>query len=173
MLRAGGASRTYGTHGAGVTARLLLRDGRELAFCEYGPPGGLPVFRFQGTPSSRRARHPHEGFYARHDIRLIVADRPGYGASSRLAGRGIAVVADDVAALLNHLRLDSVHVLGASGGGPHALALAALHGERGRAVRIVVGAAPTLEVEARALVGLNRQTWYAAREEAGRHFTRC
>ena len=80
--------------------RMTLRDGRTLAWREYGPPDGRPILRFQGTPGSRNSRHPDEGAYDRLHVRVIVFDRPGYGASSRLTGRGISVVADDAAELL-------------------------------------------------------------------------
>jgi len=43
--------------------RLILRDGRTLAWCEYGPPNGRPLLRFQGMPGSRYSRHPHEESY--------------------------------------------------------------------------------------------------------------
>lgn len=93
---------------------------------------------------------------------MIIADRPGYGASRRLEGRGISVVAEDAVELLDHLGLTLVHVWGGSGGGPHALALAALSPERVRAVTIVVGATPLLEQDTVGLIGLNRGAWYAS-----------
>ncbi len=144
--------------------RLTLRDGRTLAWREYGPSGGRPILRFQGTPGSRNSRHPHEDAYERLDARVIVFDRPGYGASSRLPGRGVAVVADDAAELLDHLGLDAVHVSGGSGGGPHALAFAANHPQRVRAATVVVGMAPIEEEDLEGLIELNRQGWHAARE---------
>lgn len=144
--------------------RLTLRDGRTLAWCEYGPADGTPVLRFQGTPGSRYSRHPHEDAYERLGVRSIVFDRPGYGASTRLPGRGIAVVADDAAELLDHLGLERVHAIGGSGGGPHVLAFAARHPERVRAVTVVVGAAPLDESDLAGLIEVNRRGWYAAHE---------
>lgn len=144
--------------------RLTLRDGRTLAWCEYGPADGTPVLRFQGTPGSRYSRHPHEDAYERLGVRSIVFDRPGYGASTRLPGRGIAVVADDAAELLDHLGLERVHAIGGSGGGPHVLAIAARHPERVRAVTVVVGAAPLDESDLAGLIEVNRRGWYAAHE---------
>jgi pimeloyl-ACP methyl ester carboxylesterase len=143
---------------------LTLRDGRTLAWREYGPPNGRPLLRFQGTPGSRYSRHPHEESYDRLHVRVVVADRPGYGASSRLPGRGIAVVADDNAQLLDHLGLDLAHVTGTSGGGPHALAFAALHPERVQATTIIVGGAPLLHEDTSGLIGLNRAAWLASGE---------
>ena len=144
--------------------RLALRDGRTLAWKEYGPTDGRPVLFFQGTPGSRNARHAHEDVYERLEARLIVFDRPGYGASTRLPERGISVVADDAAQLLDHLGLDAVHAGGGSGGGPHVLALAANHPERVRAVTVVVGATPLEEEDIAGLIQLNQDAWYAARQ---------
>jgi pimeloyl-ACP methyl ester carboxylesterase len=144
--------------------RMTLRDGRTLAWCEYGPANGTPVLRFQGTPGSRKARHPHEDSYERLRARVFNFDRPGYGASTRKPGRGFSIVADDAVELLDHLGLEAVHVIGQSGGGPHVLAFASTHPERTRAATVVVGAAP-LEVEDVAdLIGLNRDAYFAARE---------
>lgn len=152
-------------------ARLVLGDGRALAWSEYGPPGGRPVLRFQGMPGSRKSRHPNEESYDRLNVRVIVADRPGYGASTRLPGRGISVVAHDAAHLLDHLGLDDVHVIGSSGGGPHALAFGALFPERVKAVSVVVGIPPLDEADTAELIGLNRSGWYAAREGWDAMFT--
>jgi pimeloyl-ACP methyl ester carboxylesterase len=95
---------------------------------------------------------------------VIVFDRPGYGASTRLPGRGVAVVADDAAELLDQLGLDRVHSTGGSGGGPHVLAFASRHPERVQAATVVVGAAPLEEADLGGMIQLNRDGWYAARE---------
>jgi pimeloyl-ACP methyl ester carboxylesterase len=144
--------------------RLTLRDGRTLAWKEYGPGDGRPLLRFQGTPGSRFSRHPHEDAYDRLEVRMIVFDRPGYGESTRQPGRGISLVADDAAELLDHLGLDAVHTSGGSGGCPHVLAFAARHPDRVRAATVVVGAAPLEEDDLAGMIELNRQGWYAARE---------
>jgi pimeloyl-ACP methyl ester carboxylesterase len=145
--------------------RLTLRDGRTLAWREYGPPGGRPVLRFQGTPGSRFSRHAHEDSYDRLDVRVVVFDRPGYGASTRLPGRGISAIADDATELLDHLGLDDVHAIGGSGGGPHVLAFAAKHPARVRAATVVVGGTPLEDEEdIRGLIQLNRDAWHAAHE---------
>jgi pimeloyl-ACP methyl ester carboxylesterase len=144
--------------------RLVLRDGRALAWKEYGPADGRPILNFQGTPGSRLSRHAHEDVYERFGVRLVVFDRPGYGESDRLPGRGVSVVADDAAQLLDQLGLDTVRAAGGSGGGPHVLAFAATHPERVEAVTVVVGLAPLEEEELAGLIQVNRDAWYAARE---------
>lgn len=136
--------------------RLTLQDGRTLAWKEYGPADGRPVLHFQGTPGSRYSRHAHEDVYERLGVRLVVFDRPGYGASDRLPGRGIAVVAADAAQLLDHLGLDVVHASGGSGGGPHVLAFAANHQERVAAATVVVGATQLEEEDIAGLIQINR-----------------
>jgi pimeloyl-ACP methyl ester carboxylesterase len=75
-------------------------------------------------------------------IRLIAFDRPGYGESDRMAGRQIADVAADVLAIANTYGLDRFAVVGRSGGGPHALACAALLPERVTRAAVLVGLAP-------------------------------
>jgi pimeloyl-ACP methyl ester carboxylesterase len=142
----------------------MLPDGRTLAWKEYGPADGRPILHFQGTPGSRFSRHAHEDVYDRFGVRLLVFDRPGYGASDRLPGRAIAVVADDAAQLLDHLGLDAVHASGGSGGGPHVLAFAANHPDRVQAATVVVGATQLEEEDVAGLIRINRDAWYAAHE---------
>ena len=73
----------------------------------------------------------------------------------RLPGRGFGAPADDLAAVLDHLGLEAVHVLGGSGSAPHQLALAARHPDRVRAMTVLVGAAPCTAGEAGQMIGLN------------------
>ena len=69
-------------------------------------------------------------------------DRPGYGGSTPHPGRDIASAADDVAVIADALGIDRFAVLGHSGGGPHALACAALLGDRVTAAVSGSGLAP-------------------------------
>ena len=79
-------------------------------------------------------------------VRLVSFDRPGYGGSDRLVSRRVVDAAPDAAAIADHLGIDRFAVLGRSGGGPHALACAALLPERvTRAGALVSLAPPTAE----------------------------
>ena len=69
-------------------------------------------------------------------------DRPGYGGSTPNPGRDIASAAADVAYAADALGLDRFAVMGHSGGGPHALACAALLPDRVVAAISVAGLAP-------------------------------
>jgi pimeloyl-ACP methyl ester carboxylesterase len=140
-----------------VDGRLTLRDGRTLAWHEWGVLDGIPVLRLQGTPGSRFARYPKPELWERLGVRVIMADRPGFGASTRLPGRGLVAVADDLVELLDHLNLDRVPVIGISGGGPHVLALGARHPERISAATVAAGTAPLIEAEIPLLIGINAE----------------
>src|SRR5712692_6061766 len=81
---------------------IQRRGGRTLAWRCWGEPGGTPVLRLQGTPGSRLYRHPDPAILRGLGVRFLMADRPGYGGSTRLPGRGVANIADDLAVLLDH-----------------------------------------------------------------------
>ena len=147
-----------------VDGRLTLRDGRTLAWHEWGVPDGIPVLRLQGTPGSRFSRYPKPEVWERLGVRVVMADRPGFGASTRMPGRGLASVADDLVELLDHLGLDRVPVIGISGGGPHVLALGARHPGRISAATVVAGAAPLTDAEVPLLTGDNAEAYRRARD---------
>jgi pimeloyl-ACP methyl ester carboxylesterase len=75
-------------------------------------------------------------------IRLVCYSRPGYGESTEQPGRSVADTVADATTLLDHLGIDRFCTLGWSGGGPHALASAALLPERCQAAATLAGAAP-------------------------------
>jgi pimeloyl-ACP methyl ester carboxylesterase len=125
-----------------VTEAIPAPDGRHLAVDCIGAPDGLPVFLLHGTPGSRRGPRPRPGVLYRLGIRLICYDRPGYGDSDRDPGRSVADAAKDVAAIADALHVGSFSVLGRSGGSPHALACAALLGDRVESAAALVGLAP-------------------------------
>ena len=100
--------------------------GRKLLVREGGVPGGVPVLIHNGTPGSSVMYEPHVADAETKGIHLISYDRPGYGGSTRNPGRNVADCAADVEAVCNALGLDRICMWGISGGGPHALATAAL-----------------------------------------------
>jgi pimeloyl-ACP methyl ester carboxylesterase len=117
-------------------------DGRALGVVEAGDLGGPAVFALHGTPGSRLLwRGLVEDAEAR-GIRLVGYDRPGYGGSDPHPGRRVADAAGDVTAIADALGLDRLAVEGGSGGGPHALACAALLPERVVATACLAGVAP-------------------------------
>ena len=117
-------------------------DGRTLVFAEWGDLGGKPVFALHGTPGCRLSRHPDEELVHSTGVRVITYDRPGYGGSDRHRGHVVTDCAGDVASIADVLGLEHFAVWGGSGGGPHALAVAALLGDRVTRAACVVGVAP-------------------------------
>jgi pimeloyl-ACP methyl ester carboxylesterase len=117
-------------------------DGRTLCFAEWGDPDGFPVFSLHGTPGGRLNRHPDESKYAEAGARVITYDRPGYGRSDRHPGRVVVDCVADIAAIADTLGIERFSVTGGSGGGPHALAVAARLPDRVVRARCDVGVAP-------------------------------
>ena len=104
----------------------------------YQHGDGLPVFWHHGTPNIGAPPAPLFPTSDRLGLRWISYDRPGYGGSTPRPGRTVASAADDVAAIADDLGIDTFAVMGHSGGGPHAMACAALMPDR--VVAVVTGA---------------------------------
>jgi pimeloyl-ACP methyl ester carboxylesterase len=120
---------------------VTLRTGRRLGYASYGQPTGRPLLYFHGFPSSRLEAYPLHPIATRLNIHVLAIDRPGFGMSPHDSNRRIADWPADVAAFADHLGLDRFAVLGVSGGGPYALACAAiLPPERLLAVGVLAGA---------------------------------
>lgn len=124
-------------------AVVRVSDGRELAVEITGDPVGMPIFLLHGTPGSRRGPKPRSSVLYRLGVRLICYDRPGYGGSTRRPGRKVADAAEDVRAIADSLDIEKIGVVGRSGGGPHALACAALLPDRVRSAAVLVSLAPS------------------------------
>jgi pimeloyl-ACP methyl ester carboxylesterase len=100
--------------------------GRRLEVLAAGPSSGRALVFHSGTPSAAVPFAPLVGAAADAGLRLVTWSRPGYGDSEPAPGRSVADVAADTAAVLDELGVGEFVTLGWSGGGPHALACAAL-----------------------------------------------
>ena len=109
---------------------VVRGDGRTVAYLDGGDPSGYPIIGLHGTPGCRLSRWPDDSLYAGAGVRYITTDRAGYGRSSRNRGRSVADEAADISAVADALSLSRFSIVGGSGGGPHALACAALLGDR-------------------------------------------
>ncbi len=132
-------------------------DGRRLAVDVTGAPDGYPVFLLHGTPGSRNGPKPRGIVLYRLGLQLICYDRPGYGGSHRNEGRTVRDAADDVAAIADKMGINRFAVVGRSGGGPHALACAAVMPERVSSTAVLVSLAPADAVGLDWYQGMNRQ----------------
>ncbi len=120
----------------------MAGDGRVLQVLERGHPSGQPVLVHNGMPNSRLLYEPNVRCAERQDIRLISYDRPGYGGSTSQPGRTVADCAQDVRTIAAGLELERLAIWGISGGGPHALACAALLPDLVPAVAVLASLAP-------------------------------
>ncbi|MGH2977298.1 MAG: alpha/beta fold hydrolase [Gaiellaceae bacterium] len=121
---------------------VTLADGRTLHVYDEGDPHGVAVVVHHGTPSCGRLYGGHVEDARARGIRLIGYDRPGYGGSSAQPGRSVGDAAADVTELLDALDVDRFGTWGHSGGGPHALACAALLPDRCAAAATLASVGP-------------------------------
>ena len=117
-------------------------DGRTLRVLDVGAADGPVVVSHHGTPEGRLRFGPEAQSAEDKGLRLIAYDRPGYGGSTPAPGRSVADAATDVATILDALGVERFATYGASGGGPHALACAALLPDRCVAAVTLAGVAP-------------------------------
>jgi len=108
-----------------------------------GPEDGLALVFHTGTPGGLVGSGPAAEAASVRGLRTVRYSRPGYGNSTPQPGRLVADAAADVDAILGHLRIDEFVTAGWSGGGPHALACAALLPVRCLAAATIAGVAPS------------------------------
>lgn len=124
------------------TITVRTPDGRDLEVLQIGPAGGAPFVLHVGTPSAARDIPQVNRAARERGLRTVIYSRPGYATSTPAPGRSVAAAAADTRAVLDALDLDRFVTLGWSGGGPHALACAALLPGRCLAAATLAGVAP-------------------------------
>lgn len=126
---------------------LILADGRQLGYAEYGLSGGIPVLFCHGAPGSRLSIFPEMGQAASaRGIRLIAPDRPGYGLSTFKHSHSLLDWTSDVRELLAHLNIQRCKLIGFSMGSLSGFACAyALPGQINHVA--MVGAAAPMHIE--------------------------
>ena len=119
---------------------FIRTNGDRVAFSEYGDLSGEPVMFCHGWPSSRIMAQFIDDAARELGVRIISPDRPGIADSSFAANRTLLDWPPLVSELADFLDLKRFRVLGISGGGPYAYALAWAVPKRVRAVAVVSGA---------------------------------
>jgi len=133
---------------------LQLADGRRLVVHDAGGSNAsdeLTLLWHHGTPQTGALLDPLLAAAGVRSLRLVSYARPSYGGSSPNRGRDVASAAADVARVADAFGLERFMVMGASGGGPHALACAALLPDRVAGAVTFASPAPYTE----------RFDWYA------------
>jgi pimeloyl-ACP methyl ester carboxylesterase len=131
-----------------VGSRLVgLVGDRVVEVWEGGDATGVPVVFHHGTPSGRLQARLGQAAARRVGVRLVSFSRPGYGRSTDTPP-SLASVGVDTLAVADALGIEDFAVLGASGGGPYALATGLADQRRVQAVGIAGGIGPWRLVEA-------------------------
>jgi pimeloyl-ACP methyl ester carboxylesterase len=126
---------------------LDLEGGGSLEFCRSGPQDADTLLVFHvGSPSAATVFPNVTEAAAARGVRTVTYSRPGYGGSTRRKGRTFADEATSAAALADHLGASTFLVAGWSGGGPAALACAALLPDRVRSCAALASVSPREEV---------------------------
>jgi pimeloyl-ACP methyl ester carboxylesterase len=125
-----------------ICPTITTEDGRKIRISEAGQPDGVPVLVLRGSPHSHLLYDGWVEDAQSRGIRLICYERPGYGGSTAQRGRTVAHAANDVGAIAKELGLNRLLIWGVSGGGPHALACAALLPSLVAAAAVVASLAP-------------------------------
>ena len=105
-----------------LEGNVAVGEDRQIGFAEFGDPQGRAVFWFHGTPGARR-QIPTEA--------RLYAENPN-----------VRAFADDLRTIADTLGIDKMAVIGLSGGGPYALASAAVLSDRVVAAGVLGGVAP-------------------------------
>jgi pimeloyl-ACP methyl ester carboxylesterase len=124
---------------------LSTTAGRVLHAYDVGPTGSsdeLVVLWHGGTPNTGAPPEPLFEIACSLGLRWIGYDRPSYGGSSPHRGATVASAAADAGRVADQLGIERFAVLGSSGGGPRALACAALLSDRVPAAVTISSPAP-------------------------------
>jgi pimeloyl-ACP methyl ester carboxylesterase len=128
-----------------TTQDLRLADGRTVRVHDSAEGRETEAFTLlwhTGSPQTGALLEPLARAAAERGIRLFSYGRPSYGGSTSHRGRNVASAAADVEQIMDALGVGRFATMGASGGGPHALACAALLPDRVSAVVSLAGLAP-------------------------------
>ncbi|HEX3265654.1 MAG TPA: alpha/beta hydrolase [Candidatus Limnocylindrales bacterium] len=126
--------------------RTLRVDGGSIEYVVSGPEDAADLLLFHvGTPSGAVVYPGLTKAAAAAGMRVATYSRGGYGRSTRREGRSVADEVAISAAIADRLAHERFFTLGWSGGGPVALACAALLADRVRACVTLASIAPRVE----------------------------
>ena len=125
------------------TGHVSTKDNVEIFFKDWGR--GQPVVFSHGWPLTADAWDDAMMFVADHGYRGIAHDRRGGGRSSQpWDGNDLDAYADDLAAVIEHLDLTDIVLVGHSTGGGEITRYVGRHGTSRVAKMVLVGAIPPL-----------------------------
>ncbi len=123
---------------------ITVKDGTRIYFKDWGT--GQPVVFSHGWPLNADAWDAQMLFLAQLGYRVIAHDRRGHGRSGQSrGGNDLNTYADDLAQLLDELKLTDAVLVGHSTGGGEVVRYIGRHGDRRLSRLVLIGAiTPTL-----------------------------
>lgn len=145
---------------------------RRFSYSEYGAAGGHPVLAFHGTPGSRLKYAVAHDVACTLGLRILSIDRWGYGQTPSPTPADISLrnFGRDMADLLDTKGLERASIVGISGGGPYAMATAAVLRQRAVALALVAPVAP-LKPSSASNAAVGRTSSHASVGPAARHMS--
>jgi pimeloyl-ACP methyl ester carboxylesterase len=122
--------------------RELTIGDRAISIYDDGARDGLVILQHHGTPLAGGPFSSWVDDVVARGARLVCFNRPGYAGSTAVPGRAVADAAADAEAIMDALGVERFVTWGISGGGPHALACAALMPGRVAAAATLGSVAP-------------------------------
>lgn len=114
-----------------IMTTFKTRDDVTIYFKDWGPRNGPIVLLSHGWPLTADSWDAQAFFLATNGYRVIAHDRRGHGRSSQpWDGNDMDHYADDLAQLIDHLKLRNVSIFGFSAGGGEVARFVGRHGTR-------------------------------------------
>jgi non-heme chloroperoxidase len=124
---------------------ITTADGVQLYYKDWGPRNGPAVTFSHGWPLSSDSWESQMKFLAEHGYRVIAHDRRGHGRSSQpWEGNNMDHYADDLAAVIEGLEIESATLIGFSTGGGEVARYIGRHGTKRVKKAVLVSAVTPL-----------------------------
>lgn len=133
----------------GISRVVTVTSGQRFGVVEYGDPTGYPILALHGAPASRLMFEVADAPARELGLRLIAFDRPGYGLSPRDYGATLPSRTAIFAEIPDAMHIERFAMIGVSGGGPYAVALAAALRDRVTALGLISPLGPVADVASR------------------------
>jgi len=110
--------------------RVIASGDRRIALTDYGPRSGKPVIVMHGAATGRRLAPELIRALHKHGYRPIVPQRPGFGLTDVARGEYLRQGSDDMARVLDALKIDRTKLLVRDASMPTGLKFAVEHPDR-------------------------------------------
>lgn len=132
-------------------SHVTTADGVDIFFKDWGPRHAPVIVFHHGWPLSADDWDAQLLFFLDHGYRVVAHDRRGHGRSSQVwDGHDMDHYADDVAAVVTHLKIPEAAHVGHSTGGGEVVRYVTRHGKGKVSKAVLISAVPPLMVRTEA-----------------------